>query len=115
MRVTIRPFQAGDESTQAAIYNAAAGALPKFKAATPQEVQRRTRAPDFDPATRFYAEVDGQVAGYSTIQANGRIGYPWCTPGHERHAGALFDAAIAGLRSEERRVGKECRSRWSPY
>ena len=21
----------------------------------------------------------------------------------------------AGLRSEERRVGKECRSRWSPY
>ena len=23
--------------------------------------------------------------------------------------------AKAGLRSEERRVGKECRSRWSPY
>ena len=22
---------------------------------------------------------------------------------------------ISGLRSEERRVGKECRSRWSPY
>ena len=22
---------------------------------------------------------------------------------------------IAGRRSEERRVGKECRSRWSPY
>src|SRR3989449_11758845 len=27
-----------------------------------------------------------------------------------------FDAIrIIGLRSEERRVGKECRSRWSPY
>ena len=26
----------------------------------------------------------------------------------------LVAAAIAG-RSEERRVGKECRSRWSPY
>src|SRR3712207_5539366 len=26
-----------------------------------------------------------------------------------------FARAIAGLRSEERRVGKECRSRWSPY
>ena len=25
------------------------------------------------------------------------------------------DNAIAGVRSEERRVGKECRSRWSPY
>src|SRR3712207_3534217 len=24
-------------------------------------------------------------------------------------------AGLAGLRSEERRVGKECRSRWSPY
>src|SRR3712207_9146489 len=24
-------------------------------------------------------------------------------------------AAISGARSEERRVGKECRSRWSPY
>src|SRR2546430_14222422 len=27
---------------------------------------------------------------------------------------AAAEAAI-GLRSEERRVGKECRSRWSPY
>src|SRR2546429_1644903 len=26
-----------------------------------------------------------------------------------------FAAYRAGLRSEERRVGKECRSRWSPY
>src|SRR5438309_4406380 len=25
------------------------------------------------------------------------------------------DAAYRALRSEERRVGKECRSRWSPY
>src|SRR3989441_7246673 len=28
---------------------------------------------------------------------------------------ALFAHAIALARSEERRVGKECRSRWSPY
>src|SRR5258707_11856790 len=26
-----------------------------------------------------------------------------------------LDADITALRSEERRVGKECRSRWSPY
>ena len=25
------------------------------------------------------------------------------------------EAKAAGIRSEERRVGKECRSRWSPY
>ena len=26
-----------------------------------------------------------------------------------------LEAEPAGTRSEERRVGKECRSRWSPY
>src|SRR3712207_9161022 len=37
------------------------------------------------------------------------------------HAGAQANAAVyhallqPGDRSEERRVGKECRSRWSPY
>ena len=30
-------------------------------------------------------------------------------------AGNLYDPANIELRSEERRVGKECRSRWSPY
>ena len=28
---------------------------------------------------------------------------------------AMIFAAIGLIRSEERRVGKECRSRWSPY
>src|SRR3989449_3168790 len=28
---------------------------------------------------------------------------------------AAADASVAVSRSEERRVGKECRSRWSPY
>src|SRR5260370_6068042 len=27
----------------------------------------------------------------------------------------LFQEVVHGERSEERRVGKECRSRWSPY
>ena len=27
----------------------------------------------------------------------------------------VFGFSLACLRSEERRVGKECRSRWSPY
>ena len=29
--------------------------------------------------------------------------------------GAQKEEAILTVRSEERRVGKECRSRWSPY
>ena len=27
----------------------------------------------------------------------------------------VFAIIVVGYRSEERRVGKECRSRWSPY
>ena len=37
------------------------------------------------------------------------IGY-----GSQGHAHAL-NLKDSGCRSEERRVGKECRSRWSPY
>ena len=45
-----------------------------------------------------------------------------CIPDHiinEMRELGLFGLTIpetyGGLRSEERRVGKECRSRWSPY
>src|ERR1017187_6892531 len=30
-------------------------------------------------------------------------------------SGTKFETPITDIRSEERRVGKECRSRWSPY
>ena len=32
-----------------------------------------------------------------------------------RHCAKKFSALPYSMRSEERRVGKECRSRWSPY
>ena len=31
------------------------------------------------------------------------------------NAARMVEKAIQSVRSEERRVGKECRSRWSPY
>ena len=31
------------------------------------------------------------------------------------HTGQHYDPGMSDARSEERRVGKECRSRWSPY
>ena len=47
---------------------------------------------------------------------------PWphlyvSSPDRERHRGQNHYTAqgIGANRSEERRVGKECRSRWSPY
>ena len=33
----------------------------------------------------------------------------------DRTAASLSASGVAAERSEERRVGKECRSRWSPY
>jgi hypothetical protein len=97
--VTIRTFQPGDETAQVAIYNEAAADLPKFKPATVQDVQRRTQAPDFDPATRFFAEEDGQLAGYATFSANGRVSYPWCRKGHAQVAEPLMQAVLDAMRT----------------
>ena len=33
----------------------------------------------------------------------------------ESELSVASEASVASVRSEERRVGKECRSRWSPY
>src|SRR2546425_13235646 len=55
------------------------------------------------------------------------VDLPAATPGHDTMVGlplchvlvpvsaSLHSARVEVVRSEERRVGKECRSRWSPY
>jgi hypothetical protein len=96
--VKIRSFQTGDELAQLKIYNTAAAGLPKFKLANIVEIQRRTQGKGFDPATRFYAEDQGKVVGYCTFQENGRVGYPWCLPGWEAAADALFTRTLGALR-----------------
>jgi hypothetical protein len=103
--VNIRPFRSGDEAVQAEIYNAAAAPLPYFKPATTHEIQRRTRGRDFDPNTRFYAEVDGKVVGYATFHPNGRLSYPWCLAGHGACAAHLFDRVLETMRGRGIRRG----------
>src|SRR3712207_2239766 len=66
--------------------------------------------------------------GWPVLQTAGAVGLAWYLAsvifGHERPVFASIAALISlGVavgrqwkrRSEERRVGKECRSRWSPY
>ncbi len=96
--MTIRTFQPGDDLAQVSIYNEAAAGLPKFKAATVDEVRRRVRAADFDPASRFYAIEDGVPVGYATFQANGRINYPWCRKGKEQWAAPLFARVLETMK-----------------
>src|SRR5262249_40582246 len=94
----IRNFQPGDEAAQVAIYNETAGSYPKFKPATLQEVEKRTRARDFDPARRFFVEEEGRLVGYASFNANGRVSYPWLLPGYQHLAEPLFAHLIKTMR-----------------
>ena len=63
------------------------------------------------------ADVEGfnDVAAVFRSTAEGETGH---AHGHLEYLEAVGDPATGlpiGPRSEERRVGKECRSRWSPY
>lgn len=94
----IRNFRPGDEAAQVEIYNTAAAALPRFKPATVQEIQRRTRARDFDPGLRFFAEEGGKVVGYCSFNPNGRMSAPWCLPGKDACTEPLFIAALTEMK-----------------
>jgi len=63
-----------------------------------------------------------QIEGNQRVQSSTIIAYTGIEKGKPVSAGALNDAyqrildsGVFETRSEERRVGKECRSRWSPY
>ncbi|MHB1423473.1 MAG: GNAT family N-acetyltransferase [Gemmataceae bacterium] len=94
----IRAYQPGDDVAQVEIYNEAAGELPKFKAATLDEVRRRARGTDYDPNARFLALEDGRPVGYAGFQSNGRISYPWCRKGHEAAAQPLFERVLQAMK-----------------
>ena len=60
----------------------------------------------------------GRVVGAWIVQ--GLLAAAFLAAGGAKLAGVpmmvqIFDQIGMGQRSEERRVGKECRSRWSPY
>lgn len=95
----IRHYQRGDEAAQVAIFNQAAANLPGFKTAQVDDVRRRFLARDFDPTTRLYLEENGQIVGYASFHANGRVSYPWCMPGFESGADGLLAHALKGLKS----------------
>jgi hypothetical protein len=113
--VNIRNYQTGDDAVQAVIYNEAAGPLPKFKAANEGEVSRRSKAPDFDPQTRFYAVVGHEVVGYAAFHPNGRVSYPWCRKGHENAGEVLFKRVEDAMRARGMKLAFAAyRGDWGP-
>ena len=69
---------------------------------------------DYSEASAIAKLVAAETAMYVTtkaVQFHGGYGYTADYPVERM----MRDAKITEIRSEERRVGKECRSRWSPY
>src|SRR5690349_24547705 len=65
-----------------------------------------------DATSRAAPSFDLSSSGSATLVGAGNISL--CGKTGDDATAALLDS-IPGTRSEERRVGKECRSRWSPY
>src|SRR3712207_8750385 len=68
----------------------------------------------------YYLRLDGRVTRYVTLPGGSGVVYLEMLNllDRENFAAYTYDAGYRqrrGVRSEERRVGKECRSRWSPY
>ena len=64
--------------------------------------------PSWSQGQPFTVSGNGLVSG-ETVLANPNNPAEWIS-----HA-VLWEGTNTKVRSEERRVGKECRSRWSPY
>jgi hypothetical protein len=111
----IRTYQPGDEQAQARVYNIAAGPLPAFKPANSDEIARRLRGDDADPASRFYAVIDDEVVGYAVFCASGRVSYPWCLPGAEAVQEPLLQAQLHEMgRRGMTEAWAAYRADWSP-
>lgn len=112
--MSIRTYQPGDDTALVSIYNEAAAHLPRFKAATLDEVRRRCLAADFDPGTHFFAVQQNQTVGYARYHINGRVSYPWCRQGHEQQAEPLMEAVLQSMRQRGiQRAFAAYRSEWA--
>src|SRR5256885_15271440 len=99
---------------------------PKRKAVQAQAISAQAGRLDAD-LRELRAPPQQFVADHAWVQIRSGaigLGFAAVTLGREKHLAARFElrmsveafaGSILGPRSEERRVGKECRSRWSPY
>ena len=83
---------------------------------TPQELEARLwKALDKDRTVMLGVhEADGHIHPMTALVENERSPI-WFFTSRDTELAQQLATPRPGFRSEERRVGKECRSRWSPY
>ena len=102
-----------------------------LRRSTPTLIQGTVECTTYKASSKVPGRIDDMKVEQGDRVEKGQLLYTLSTPELEAKlqqaeavksaAAALDQAAIAGARiqqierSEERRVGKECRSRWSPY
>ena len=85
-------------------------------------IQKKGQTPHYRPVPRRFRRQRLLIIGCDDIgqRVVQQLHHGWQVMGVARSDETLQKIRTAGalamlLRSEERRVGKECRSRWSPY
>ena len=76
-------------------------------------LQRGSSGPDVALVQTWLNGVRDACTWYSELKADGKFGIS--TENAVKEFQLKNKMNVDGKRSEERRVGKECRSRWSPY
>src|SRR5256885_16468374 len=74
-------------------------------------ISRINKIYSFDKSSQHFGRL--RIAAQQIGHEHSRLARQ--APGHDSRLAAGSNVRLARQRSEERRVGKECRSRWSPY
>ena len=82
---------------------------------SPELLAEFHRAPKTDPGLATWVRNMGREAAAAALARGGHVDDPRLRGTAHKIASDISLYLRSDLRSEERRVGKECRSRWSPY
>ena len=75
----------------------------------------RIQEDDFDPGLIYNLVGKGRIPACEVMVSTTAIRNLIREDRIFQIASVIQSGGVEGMRSEERRVGKECRSRWSPY
>src|SRR5574340_301267 len=80
-----------------------------------QELEANRAAPDKPAVPAAKLQIKGEEALPQAFDEKDALRISQAAIGNQLGDYTLLDRSGRKIRSEERRVGKECRSRWSPY